>query len=213
LRVSEKAGFNRFAWDMRYDPIGVEDPNEGDDAVTGSVPHATYSIPYAPWAPPGNYTVRLKVDGQTYTQPLTLRLEPREKTPAPVLSQLATLTRSLDYDAVAAHEAYDEARALAAKLGADAALRARIDSIAPPGGANRVGRGGRGGGRGGAAAPGPTFESTPAALINAAMAMQDADVAPTTGQLAAATKARADQAELMRRWNAIKRQAGVPARP
>src|SRR6185369_10341530 len=136
------------------------------------------------WAPPGNYTVRLKVDGQTYTQPLTLRLDPRVKTPAPVLSQLATLTRSLYYDAVAAHEAYDEARALAAKLDAAggpdaAALRARIDSIAPPGGANRVGRGGRGGGRGGGAAPSATFESTPAALINAAMAMQDADVAPT----------------------------------
>ena len=217
LRVSSTAGFNRFAWDMRYDPIGVEDPNEGDDAVTGSVPHATYSIPYAPWAPAGNYTVRLKVDGQTYTQPLTLRLDPRVKTPGPALTQVATLTRSLYYDAVAAHEAYDEARALAAKLDAAGrpeatALRARIDSIAPPGGSNRVGRGGRGGGRGGAAQPGATFESMPAALINAAMAMQDADVAPTTGQLAAAAKARADQADLMRRWTALKRaaQARVP---
>ncbi len=65
---------------LHFDPIGVEDPNAGDDAVTGSVPFATYSIPYAPWAPPGNYTVRLKVDGQTYTQPLTVRLDPRVKT-------------------------------------------------------------------------------------------------------------------------------------
>ena len=44
----------------------------------------------APWAPPGAYTVRLTVDGKSYTQPLTLRLDPRVKTPAAALTTLAT---------------------------------------------------------------------------------------------------------------------------
>ena len=31
----------------------------------------------APTLPPGQYTVRLTVDGQTYTQPVTIKPDPR----------------------------------------------------------------------------------------------------------------------------------------
>ena len=63
-----KAGLNRFVWNLRY-----QGPRE--------IPHAgaVYSdwTPDEPQAPPGRYEVRLTADGQTVTQPLQVRLDPR----------------------------------------------------------------------------------------------------------------------------------------
>jgi hypothetical protein len=212
IKLSTRAGFHRVSWELRMDPLGVEDPNAGgDEAATGAVPHHTYDLPYSPWAPPGNYTVRLIVDGATYTQPITLRLDPRVKTPPSGLTQLATLTRSLYDEAVATHAAYEKARALSTaleKLGGDAAtLKAKVDSLAPPSAAGGRGRGGRGfggRGRGGDANAPPTLDTAADALLNAAMAMQGADVAPTAGEVAAAARARTQSGVAMRRWNALR---------
>ena len=167
----------------------------------------------SPWAAPGAYTVRLTVNGKSYTQPLTLKLDPRVKTPAAGLAQLASLSKEMYDGAVAAHAALVEGRALSQKLaglsGADAAvLKARIDSIAPPpqvGGRGR-GRGGFGGGRGRGGAPAgpPTLESVSNAQIAAAAPMQEADVTPTAAQVAAVARARADAKSVMERWNLIK---------
>src|SRR5581483_816535 len=130
-------------------------------------------------------------------------------TPAAGLTQLNTLTRQLYDDAAQAHEAYAEARALIARLGSggDAALKTRIEAIAPPDTATRRGRG-FGPGAGGAAAP--TLTSVRDAAMAAAMAMQGADVAPTAGQVAAAAKARADVKTMMDQWSALK--ATVPVK-
>ena len=155
--------------------------------------------------------MRLTVDGKSYTQPLTLRLDPRVKTPAAGLAQLASLTREMYDGAVATHAAYEQARALAAqldKLGGDdvASFKAKVDSLAPP--TPTGGRGGRGfgGGRGrgaGGSAP-ATLQSASDAMLAAAMAMQGADVAPTANDVAAAARARSQATDVMRRWNALK---------
>ena len=59
------------------EPLNEPDPNAGGGGgASGAVPHHTYDLPATPWAPAGNYTVRLSVDGQSYTQPLSLRLDP-----------------------------------------------------------------------------------------------------------------------------------------
>ncbi|MFN8574775.1 MAG: hypothetical protein U0132_22160 [Gemmatimonadaceae bacterium] len=64
--VSPKAGMHRFSWEMRYDPLPIEDINDnGDEDATGAVPHHTYPTVNAPWAPPGGYTVRLTVEGKS----------------------------------------------------------------------------------------------------------------------------------------------------
>ncbi|MDB4913292.1 MAG: hypothetical protein JWM95_936 [Gemmatimonadetes bacterium] len=209
IGLSTQAGVHRFNWDLRYDPIGEGGGGRGGGGGSGgAVPHRTYAAVNAPWAPPGSYTVKLTVDGKTYTQPLTLRLDPRVKTPATALAKLASLTKELYAGAGVAHSAYLQARALSAQLsGADAAaLKLQVDSIAPP--AVAGGRGGRGGGGGraggaGPAAP-PSLESASTSLVAAAMGMQSADVAPTAAQLAAAEKARAQLADVMKRWNALR---------
>ena len=47
-------------------------------------------------------------------------------------------------------------------------------------------------------------------MIAAAMAMQNADVTPTSSQVEAVARARTQAAEVMRRWNALK-GAGLAA--
>jgi photosystem II stability/assembly factor-like uncharacterized protein len=214
LLLSNQPGVHRFNWDMRFDPIG-EGGGRGGGGSNGAVPHRTYAAVNAPWAPPGNYTVRLTANGKTHTQPIVVKLDPRVRTPAAGLAQLAQLTRSLYDGAVADHDALLQARALSEKLasvsGADAAaFKARVDSLAPPeaaGGRGRGGRGGGGGGRGGrgggAAAGPPTLESASTAMMAADMAMQNADVTPTASEVEAATKARGESSAVLARWHAL----------
>ena len=148
-RLSTRVGLHRFTWDMRYQPIG-DNPRNGEVEATGAVPHRSEHTPVAPWAPPGRYTVRLIVEGKTFSQPLTLRLDPRVKTAAAGLRQLAALSREMYDLAAAAQAAY-----LKAREGGDSTLvKARNAALA------------------------------------AAMAMQDADVAPTAAQVAACARAR-----------------------
>jgi len=203
MTISTQSGMHRMSWDMRYQPIG-----EGVDPEGGAaVPYRTYPSVNTPWAAPGKYTVRLTVDGRSYTQPLVLKLDPRVKASAAAVAQVSTLSREMYDDAVAANELLGTARAFATSLDttrADAAKRKlEIDSIAPPA---TAAPGGRRFFRGrGAASGGPTLESVGSELLGAAMAMQGADVAPTAAQLAAVAKARADWKAIRARWERIRR--------
>jgi photosystem II stability/assembly factor-like uncharacterized protein len=205
-RLPAQAGMHRFAWDMRYQPIAVADVAEaGDVEATGAVPRRSVHGAAAPWAAPGGYVVRLTAGGRSSTQPLTLRLDPRVKTPAAGLRQLATLSRET-YDAAAtARAAYVQARSLVAALdslpdgGSERdALRAQVESLAP---APRPRA--RGFFRRGPAGP-PTLESASNALLAAAMAMQGADLTPTAAQAAACERARAQSDTAITRWARLK---------
>ncbi len=208
MNLSTSAGVHRFSWDLHYDPIGAESAPAGEGGE-GAVPHHTYPSVNAPWAPPGSYTVRLTVNGKHYSQPLTLKLDPRVTTPAAGLAQLATLTTEMYDGAAAAQAALEQARALSAELAragdAEAlAFKARVDSLAPAAAAGRGGRGGFGGFRRGGAASGPaTLESASGAELAAAMAMQSADVTPTASEVAAVNRARTQAAGVMARWHTL----------
>jgi hypothetical protein len=237
MAVSTRAGMHRVWWDMRYDPIG--DPGAGarGGGGGGAVPHRTYSSVNAPWAPAGSYTVRLTVDGKTYTQPITLRLDPRLTASATDLATLSSLTKEMYDGARKARAAYDQGRALVGALGGVtgdevATFKAAVEALAPAGGGGAGGRGGAGaaggarggerGGPGGGAAPQPTLLSVSAGMLSAAMAMQGADAAPTGREVAACAAARAQSAAVMARWtkvatvdlaalNARRKAAGQPA--
>ena len=205
-----EAGMHRVAWDMRLQPTEAGDVNAaGDVEATGAVAgHATLSES-TPWAAPGNYTVRLTVDGKAYTQPLVLKLDPRVKTPAAALAPLHALTRQMWDGAQTAKKAYAEARALAAKLanesGADVdAFKAQLDSLAPA--PVRGGRG-RGFGRFGGPPPAANLQNVGGTLMGAANAMQGAEVAPTANQVAACGRAAKQLDEVMKKWTATKTTA------
>lgn len=204
--LSTTKGMHRFSWDLHFEPIG-EEPRAGGGA-TGAVPGHTYPNVEAPWAPAGEYTVRLTVAGRQYTQPLTLKLDPRVKTATADLQRLATLSREMYDGAVAANAAFEEARAMVARLEAQgtaaaAALKTEIEALAPAPRANPFGRFG-----GGAPSGPPTLNGASQALMGAAMAMQEAEIAPTARQVAACEAARAQLADVMGRWNALRSRAG-----
>lgn len=75
--LSGEPGSHRFMWDMHYAPLDLP-PSYPISAIPGqTAPDFT-----SPWVMPGNYTVKLTVNGATYTQPLTIKLDPRVKASA-----------------------------------------------------------------------------------------------------------------------------------
>jgi photosystem II stability/assembly factor-like uncharacterized protein len=214
--ISTRTGMHRITWDLHYQPL-TEGGQGGGGGGIGAVPHRTYPAVNAPWAPPGSYTVKLSVDGKTYTQPLTLRLDPRVKTLPADLATLASLSKEMYEAARAARTAYDQARRLVAQLdslqGSDVdAFKQQVIALAPapPAGEGGGGRGGGGGGGGGGqrggrgGAPAATLDSVSTSLMAAAMAMQAADTAPTGREMNACANARRDSALVMSRWTKVK---------
>jgi photosystem II stability/assembly factor-like uncharacterized protein len=74
--LSAEAGMHRFVWDIHYAPPEALNREFPISAIV----HDTPQFPVGAAAMPGKYTVRLTVDGKTYTQPLTVRMDPRVKT-------------------------------------------------------------------------------------------------------------------------------------
>jgi hypothetical protein len=84
-----------------------------------AVPHDTVPVPIAPWAPPGQYTVRLTVGGNSYVQPLTVKMDPRVKTLPLGLQQQFTLSKQLYDDMQRAQQAAQRVRGSNDKLATD----------------------------------------------------------------------------------------------
>jgi photosystem II stability/assembly factor-like uncharacterized protein len=73
--LSSAAGAHRFLWDLHYEPM-PKDPEYPIAAVyRNTAPEAT-----SPWVMPGRYSVVLKVDGKTFTEPLVVEMDPRVRT-------------------------------------------------------------------------------------------------------------------------------------
>src|SRR5947208_1610385 len=89
--LSTKAGMHRFLWDMHYTPVPNVEPEFPMTATyRNTAPEAT-----SPWAPPGNYTVTLTVDGKTFSQRLAVAMDPRVKTSAAALQEQFDLSWQL----------------------------------------------------------------------------------------------------------------------
>ena len=75
LPLPATSGAHRVTWDLRWPIPPAIRVSYGDmmQAVPGGTPFA----PQGPLAVPGNYTVKLTVDGATATQPLVVREDPR----------------------------------------------------------------------------------------------------------------------------------------
>jgi photosystem II stability/assembly factor-like uncharacterized protein len=81
--LSSKKGMHRFIFDLHYPPP------EGMPRryPIAAVYRDTQSTPLGPWLTPGEYSVALQVKGTTYIQPLTVKMDPRVKTPPEGLAQ------------------------------------------------------------------------------------------------------------------------------
>ena len=103
---------HRFVWDMHYpapEALNREFP-------ISAIVHDTPQVPLGVWAMPGTYTVKLTVDGKTYMQPLTVRVDPRVKTPEPDLRKQFEMETGIVEGMNESYEALQQVRALRPQL-------------------------------------------------------------------------------------------------
>jgi photosystem II stability/assembly factor-like uncharacterized protein len=201
--VASTEGAHRFVWDLHY-PSPVSTQHEYPIAA---VPHNTPRNPLGPHAVPGQYTVKLTVNGQNLTAPLTVKMDPRVKTPLPALQQKFALESRLASDLSRSSEVVLEAKSLQEQIkktpltAGDTVkelndkLKALLEGPEKP-----------------ASQPaGPSLKDVNgdiyslygAASGNDSMA-KDADAVPTPALLAATGKAESDLAPLLKAWEQIK---------
>ncbi len=75
-RVATTPGMHRFIWDLHYPPPSSLERDYPISAIYGDTPLYPLGVPVLP----GSYTVKLTADGRSYSQPLTIRMDPRVKT-------------------------------------------------------------------------------------------------------------------------------------
>jgi photosystem II stability/assembly factor-like uncharacterized protein len=119
-----EAGLNRFVWNMRQD-----DPAKVPGAITWG------GRPQGPLVVPGNYQVKLTVNGKSYTVPVELQKDPRISASQADLEKQAELAGRIRGRVSAGHEAVNQIRSVRAqldslkkRLGADANAKPVLDA-------------------------------------------------------------------------------------
>jgi hypothetical protein len=200
-------GMNRTNWDLRYDAP----PAFTHSFEINANPGLTPASPEGALAPSGTYTIKLTVNGKTYSQVATVANDPRSPASAADLRAQHALLRKIQDGLRTAWDGYQQVAAmrsaLASALSADSTsasakaivlLRAKLDSI----GGNA--EGGRGfGGRGGGRTPPPNFVTLHGRLVNQLGTQESGDHAPTEAMLQGYASACHDLAKTVAKWQAI----------
>jgi hypothetical protein len=205
--LSAEPGMHRFVWDLHY----------SSRAGAGNPRMAMFGFGGGPWAPPGQYTVKLTVDGRTYNQPLTVKMDPRIKTPLPALlkqfevaSRIGELQEQVSTASREAARLQRQLQSLRPKVegqkklsDALAALERRTGAIAGVAPSPTPGAEGEG--------PLPTPDRTGFRFLSGALselerAVESADVAPSSDALTAFTRDQQAVRKALAQWNGIKSQ-------
>jgi photosystem II stability/assembly factor-like uncharacterized protein len=198
--LSAAPGMHRFVWDLHY-----TDPPADREFPISATPQNTPREPRGPWVLPGTYTVRLTAGGRTVTQPLTVRMDPRVRTPQPALAQQLQTALQLTDAMRRTAEAAGQVRAVRSQL---QALRGKGGTEVQSGVAQldeQVASLEEGPSGPPAAGASPLYGLSQLAgdLTQLYMAIESADAAPTSQQLAAATERLARLDATLARWRAL----------
>jgi len=182
---------------MHYPPV----PGMKPDYPIAAVPFNTVPAPTSPWVMPGKYTVVLTVDGQRYTQSLTIEMDPRVKTSTAELQQQFDLSKQVYDDLLVLQPVIDKAAATLTNLKAmrekatgpqaaniDDAIQ-ELESLE--------------GGEGRRSRRGPqteTLSGVRTSLTEMFSVLQDADVAPTTQAVQAVPNLHQSTTAVVQRW-------------
>ena len=205
--LDKTSGMHRFEWDLHFAPPETL----SRDYPISAIYHDTPLTPQGILAPPGEYIVRLTVDGHEFMQPLVIKADPRVKAAPEDYAQQYALEQKLIDALHQDHSALEEVRSLRAQLvplksraqGATADSISKLDQQA---GALEGGRGGFG-----AAMSGPQAQSL--SRLNGALAhvyevVGLADAAPTTQAVAAANAVQQSLTATVNQWNEVKNGIG-----
>jgi len=217
--LSAEPGMHRFVWDLRY------------PAAPGGNPLAAiFRGGGGPWALPSEYTVKLTANGRGYTQPLTVKMDPRVTTPlsdlelqfktAMQISAAQAQVSAAFAEANRLHQQLEALNSKVSKMEGQRALAAEVEALDKKTMALS----------GGTSGPG-FFETEPAstaslraltiALSQVERAVGSADLAPTADALTAFQRDQQAVQEVLTAWDVIKsqdlprlnsalRQAGLP---
>jgi hypothetical protein len=199
--LSTDAGMHRFVWGLHYAPP----TSMRHDYPISAVPHDTPRLPLGPTVLPGAYTVKLTVDGKAETAPLTVKMDPRVKTPAPGLqkkfqaeTQLASIMSESAQALIQAGSIHAQVEKLSAQAtaqtkGAVEALQKKLTALL--------------GAAGGFFAP-PSAEVTLGRVNGQAstlyMQVWQVDAELTSSQMEALATTEQDSADIMKRWTDFK---------
>jgi photosystem II stability/assembly factor-like uncharacterized protein len=110
--LSAGAGMHRFLWDLTYPPPDVLTR----DYPMSAIFHDTPLYPLGATVLPGKYTVILTVNAKPYTQPLNIRMDPRVKTSPEDLRRHFELDRKIADALHKDYEALQQVRSLRSQL-------------------------------------------------------------------------------------------------
>jgi photosystem II stability/assembly factor-like uncharacterized protein len=203
---SARAGMQRFVWDLHYAlPEGFP-----RTYPISAIYRNTPTVPQGPTVMPGEYTIKLSVSSKSYTEPLTVKMDPRVTTPREGIAKMFDVSFGSYEGIKKIRAAQAEIRSLRAQLKslreragqgavADAldALDKKATAIDPVAGV--AGRGGSAGGGG------EMIFARLAGELNTLMAIaESADAQPTTQAVAAYDDSQKSLENLLARWNEIK---------
>ena len=183
LSMPTNVGTNRINWDLRYDPAPAFTHSFEINANPGLTPPS----PEGPLALPGVYTLKLTVNGRSYTQRVTVKNDPRSPAkPSDLRAQLDLEMKYYD-GAKKSSEAYDQIATMRHSLTeythgsapseivtAATALDAKLAAL---GGSTDRGPGGFTGG--GGTPPPPNFVGINGTMGHELTAMDNGDMAPS----------------------------------
>ncbi len=207
LALSAASGMHRFVWDIRY-PGGPSTGRGGGGGGGGMFGAG------GPLAPPGQYQVKLTVDGKSYTQPLTLKMDPRVKASQVDLLKQFDLARQIGAEQAQVTSAmrlatrvHEQLQSLSSKAGGSALAGqiAEVDrkTTAVAGPAPTPGQPGEG------EVPLVDFTTLRALstlLGQVSRAVESADVAPSADAVAAFAQEKQGAEKALAFWTAIKTQ-------
>jgi len=190
--LAATAGMHRFVWDLHYAPIPQIKPSYPISAV----PFDTAPNYTSPWVMPGTYTVKLTVNGTSYTQPLTVRMDPRVKTTHEDLAkQLDASTRVYGWMRKLA-VALEELRGVRATLQADDKFGKDLSEL-----------------EGDEDSDQPTLSKVQSDVRAMFDTLQSVDAAPTAQALAALADLEPQVKDVLARWETLrKRRASLKSR-
>jgi hypothetical protein len=201
--LSSSPGMHRFLWDMHFSRLPGVEP----EYPISAVPHNTAPQPASPWVMPGQYTVVLTVDGKSYSQLLTVKMDPRVKTSEEVLTLQFGLSYKLYNELLTlapvveqAGEMRKQLRQIRGKL-SEGTLAAAVDQAeqklqALVGGGRRPGPGNEA----------PTLAGMRTRYLTLLNVFQEADVAPSTQATAGVAELQQQMPPLMARWQSFMTQ-------
>jgi len=199
--LSTSAGMHRWMWDLHYPSPAASRYEYPSSAIPGDTPRG----PLGARALPGRYTVKLTVNGKTYSEPLIIKMDPRVKTSREGLAQMFKMQLRLAAMMTEASHALAGARSVREQLqklntSPDGALATAVSDFGKKLSAVLDDAGTQ---RSAGQAATPTLVSMNGGINTLYSEVDRADAAPTAAQHNALSEVEGVFADVMKRWRAL----------